>query len=187
MPEPTRGDLPRGWGEALEFAAVMHGSDVRKGTRIPYVTHVVGVAERLAYHYPDADELIVAGLLHDTVEDTVATFEELAKRFGARITALVRAVSKDDEAMAKELKYESIEAMRHHIGEPELWRARREFMLGHVRGRRVDADVLRLKAADACTNLAAIARDLQNPAVGNTFGNGSRSAATTASGTTARS
>lgn len=167
MPEAPRAGAPELWSEALAFAASMHGDGVRKKTRIPYVTHVVAVAETLAYYYPDDDELIVAGLLHDTVEDTAATFEELEQRFGGRVASLVRAVSKDDDAMAKKLKYASAEAMRQALDERQLWRARRRFMLDHAQGAEADKDVVRLKASDASTNLAAIARDLRNPAVGN--------------------
>lgn len=88
------------WTEAVAFANARHGGALRKGTRIPYLTHVVAVAETLAHRYPDRDELIVAGLLHDVVEDTDATFEEVRARFGERVAGLVRAVSKDDDAMA---------------------------------------------------------------------------------------
>lgn len=168
MPEVATKGPPQGWAQALAFAVKRHGKALRKGTRIPYVTHVVGVAETLAYYYPDRDELIVAGLLHDTVEDTDATFEKLEQKFGSRVAALVRAVSKDDVAMAEKLEYPSAEAMRHDLGKRERWRARREFMLDHVRGTNGDPDVLRLKASDACANLTAILRDLRNPLVGDT-------------------
>ncbi len=70
MPQPVAPTPIHHWSEAIAFAVDRHGDDLRKGTRIPYVTHVIAVAETLAYHYPERDALIVAGLLHDVVEDT---------------------------------------------------------------------------------------------------------------------
>jgi (p)ppGpp synthase/HD superfamily hydrolase len=156
----------RRWHEAVTFAIEHHGDDVRKGTRIPYVTHVMAVAETLARFYPERDPLIVAGLLHDVVEDTAATFETVETRFGREVAALVRAVSKDDEAMAAADGRPVPPMPRRPQEERDLWRRRREFMLEHVRGSEVPPDVLRLKAADALDNLTSIARDLANPQVG---------------------
>lgn len=90
------------WDEALALVVQRHGPDFRKGTRVPYLTYVIAVAETLAYHYPDRDHLIVAGLLHDVVEDTDTSFQEIEEHFGAEVEALVKAVSKDDAAMAKD-------------------------------------------------------------------------------------
>lgn len=161
------------WQDALGFAIAHHGHDVRKRTRIPYVTHVIAVAETLAYHYPDRDHLVVAGLLHDVVEDTHATFESIEARFGAVVEDLVRAVSKDDTAMDAAIG-QSVATLTEGKTETEaraiIWRERRKFMLSHLQpGHRDEAghrDVLRLKAADAHANLGAILRDLRNPAVG---------------------
>lgn len=154
------------WREALAFALEHHGDDVRKGARVPYLTHLMAVAETLAYHYPERDALIVAGLLHDVVEDTTVTFGQIEARFGPEVAALVRAVSKDDDAMVAADGAPVPPAPRTPEQERALWRRRREFMLSHVRGPGVPPDVLRLKAADALANLTAIARDLANPAVG---------------------
>ena len=54
--------------DALVFAARLHGGDVRKGTTIPYVSHVLGVASLALEHGANEDEANGA-LLHDTVED----------------------------------------------------------------------------------------------------------------------
>ncbi len=154
------------WPEAVAFVVEQHGDDFRKGTRVPYLTHMMAVAETLAYYYPERDALIVAGLLHDVVEDTEATFERLEAHFGREVAALVRAVSKDDEAMVAADGRAVPPMPRSPQDERALWRRRREFMLAHVRGPGVPADVLRLKAADALANLTAIHRDLANPVVG---------------------
>jgi hypothetical protein len=72
--------------EALVFAARLHGGDVRKGTTIPYVSHVLGVASLALEHGANEDEAIGA-LLHDTVEDAKGDSEsvrtEIRRRFGA--------------------------------------------------------------------------------------------------------
>lgn len=152
------------WTAAVAFANRHHGGDLRKRTRIPYLTHIVAVAETLAHRYPDRAELILAGLLHDVVEDTVATFEDVATVFGDRVAALVRAVSKDDDAMTGGAA--AAPEPTDPATKAALWRRRREFMLAHLQGDAVDPDVLRLKAADALANLRAIHRDLRDPAVG---------------------
>lgn len=154
------------WPEAVAFIVEHHGDDLRKGSRIPYLTHVMAVAETLAHYYPERDALIVAGLLHDVVEDTEATFDLVETHFGQEVAALVRAVSKDDDAMIAVDGRPVPPKPRTPQDEREVWRRRREFMLGHVRGPEVPPDVLRLKAADALANLTTIVRDLADPAVG---------------------
>ena len=155
---PDHTPIPH-WTAAVAFAAALHGDDLRKGTRIPYLTHVMAVAEVLAYRYPDRDELILAGILHDVVEDTDASF-------GTRVAQLVRAVSKDDDAMIAAEGRPIPPEPRTPEDEADLWRRRRTFMLQHLHGDAVDPDVLRLKAADASVNLSAVPRDLRDPAVG---------------------
>jgi (p)ppGpp synthase/HD superfamily hydrolase len=73
---------------ALRWAAVCHQGQVRKGSSVPYVQHVVGVAmilDRLGY----GEDVVVAALLHDAVEDTDATLDEVRDRFGPAVAALV--------------------------------------------------------------------------------------------------
>jgi hypothetical protein len=157
------------WSDALSFAVRHHGETLRKGTRVPYVTHLLAVAGTLAYHYPERDALVTAGLLHDVVEDTHATFDEVARAFGDEVAALVRAVSKDDEAMLAALgttMAEMTAGLDKAATRTLLWRRRREFMLAHLRPPLATQDVLRLKAADVLDNLGAILRDLRNPVVG---------------------
>lgn len=161
------------WPETLAFAAERHGSQRRKGSRVPYLTHLTAVAETLAYYYPEREPLILAGLLHDVVEDADVAVEELRTRFGPKVAELVHAVSKDDAAMEKDLGI-SLEGMTEGKSKEEAkvitWWERRKYMLRHLDqpGHDPDThrDILRLKAADAHANLAAILRDLRNPKVG---------------------
>ncbi|MHC2582760.1 (p)ppGpp synthase/HD superfamily hydrolase [Bradyrhizobium diazoefficiens] len=77
--------------EAAELAARRHNGMARKGRgNEPYVNHLAEVANLLARATDGADaELVAAGWLHDTIEDTETTREELAQKFSERIASLV--------------------------------------------------------------------------------------------------
>jgi guanosine-3',5'-bis(diphosphate) 3'-pyrophosphohydrolase len=83
--------------EAAELAARRHAGQQRKGRdEEPYVNHLAEVANILAAVSAGADaELVAAGWLHDTIEDTDTTADELAERFGRRIADLVAEVTDD--------------------------------------------------------------------------------------------
>ena len=87
--------------EAYDYAARMHADQRRKGASAePYVNHVIEVAARVAQS-PAADEvLVIAALLHDIVEDTVGTAQDIAARFGPEVAALVLEVT-DDKSLPK--------------------------------------------------------------------------------------
>ncbi len=77
--------------EAAELAARRHNGMARKGRGSePYINHLAEVANLLAEVTDGADaELVAAGWLHDTIEDTETTREELAQKFSARVADLV--------------------------------------------------------------------------------------------------
>jgi guanosine-3',5'-bis(diphosphate) 3'-pyrophosphohydrolase len=84
--------------EAMRFAAQAHAGQSRKGSDTPYFEHLAAVGlilDRAGF----AEEVVIAGLLHDVVEDTPVSFEEVAELFGAAISDLVRHCSevKTDE------------------------------------------------------------------------------------------
>jgi len=79
---------------ALRFAKECHKGQVRKGTTIPYITHCMEVA-RILHNHGYSEEIVIAGLLHDTVEDTEATLEDLRIGFGEEVSNLVKFVSED--------------------------------------------------------------------------------------------
>lgn len=86
--------------KAAHFAAVKHVHQRRKGERQePYINHLVEVSEILAQCTDDQD-VIVAGMLHDTLEDTETTYEELVQEFGVNIANIVREVT-DDRTLPK--------------------------------------------------------------------------------------
>src|SRR5215470_8226682 len=77
--------------EAAELAACRHSGMARKGRgNEPYINHLAEVANLLATATDGADaELVAAGWLHDTIEDTDTTREELAEKFSDRVASLV--------------------------------------------------------------------------------------------------
>jgi (p)ppGpp synthase/HD superfamily hydrolase len=121
--------------EALEFAVEAHGraGHMRKGTRFPYVIHPLRVAWILERHGHD-EPVIAAGLLHDTIEDTDVTKEDLAERFGERVAQLVEAVSEADKSAS--------------------WRERKGATIEKVAT--AEPDVLALLAADKLDNVRSI-------------------------------
>jgi (p)ppGpp synthase/HD superfamily hydrolase len=74
--------------DAVEFAVRAHDDQVRKGTTIPYLSHLLGVAALVLEGGGDED-LAIAGLLHDVLEDTAATAAEVEEAFGPRVAAVV--------------------------------------------------------------------------------------------------
>jgi (p)ppGpp synthase/HD superfamily hydrolase len=88
---------------ATDYAARQHIAQRRKGERAePYINHLIEVAALLAEATDGGDVvLLMGGLLHDTLEDTDATYEDLVQRFGPDVAALVAEVT-DDKSLPKE-------------------------------------------------------------------------------------
>ena len=82
---------------ALEFAAAAHDGHYRKGTQTPYISHPVTVAFILYKQECSCDE-VIAGLLHDTVEDTDVTLAEIEEKFGSFIASIVEGCSEPDKS-----------------------------------------------------------------------------------------
>jgi guanosine-3',5'-bis(diphosphate) 3'-pyrophosphohydrolase len=91
--------------DAAVFAAEKHARQRRKGeAEEPYINHVLEVAHLIAAHTDPPDpSLIMAGLLHDTIEDTGVTAAELEERFGPDVAGLVLEVT-DDKSLPKETR-----------------------------------------------------------------------------------
>jgi guanosine-3',5'-bis(diphosphate) 3'-pyrophosphohydrolase len=88
--------------KALSFAAQKHRDQRRKDAEAsPYINHPIALAEVLAAEGGVSDiEVLAAALLHDTIEDTATSFEELVEHFGGRIAAMVGEVT-DDQKLPK--------------------------------------------------------------------------------------
>lgn len=125
---------------ALTFAARAHRNQVRKGTDIPYIAHPVHVSV-LLIHHGFGEDLAIAGLLHDVVEDCGVPIERIADEFGPEVARLVEAVSETKAIDGVELP----------------WEERKNTKLAHLRDG--GPDVAALKAADALHNARAIIAD----------------------------
>jgi guanosine-3',5'-bis(diphosphate) 3'-pyrophosphohydrolase len=101
--------------EAAEFAAHRHTGTARKARPDePYINHLAEVANLLAFATDGSDaELVAAGWLHDTVEDTETTREELAQKFGERVASLVVEVTDDMNLSQTERRQKQIEDAPH--------------------------------------------------------------------------
>ncbi|CAN8064239.1 unnamed protein product [Agarophyton chilense] len=91
--------------KAMDYSTEKHRDQKRKNSKKhPYICHPVRVAKRLLVDGGVSDiSTLVAALLHDTVEDTDATLEEIDELFGAHIAQLVDEVS-DDKSLPKEIR-----------------------------------------------------------------------------------
>lgn len=108
---------------------------------MPYVQHPVHVAILLLKHGFD-EAVVIAGVLHDVVEDTSVTLNEVRAEFGERVAELVGAVSET----------------KHDAGVPRPWRVRKEEQLATLAT--ASLDVVALKAADALHNGMTTLRDV---------------------------
>ena len=91
--------------EAAQFAARHHATQKRKGEAgEPYINHLIEVAELIVSNSDLLDvNLVMAAFLHDVVEDTAVTPQELEQRFGHDVLSLVMEVT-DDKSLPKEMR-----------------------------------------------------------------------------------
>jgi (p)ppGpp synthase/HD superfamily hydrolase len=126
--------------EALTLACDLHRSQARKGTQIPYVSHLLGVAS-LALEYGATEDEAIAAVLHDAVEDQggAATATVIENKFGKPVADIVRACSDTDV-----------------VPKPP-WRARKEAYIAHVGT--APASVRMVSGCDKLHNARAILSD----------------------------
>ncbi len=103
--DEARGVNPASLLRALSFAAEQHRDQRRKGAeKTPYINHPIAVAAVLAVEAGVSEErLLLAAILHDTVEDTPTTIEELGSLFGAEVASLVGELT-DDKSLPKQVR-----------------------------------------------------------------------------------
>ena len=108
--------------KALAFAAHKHRDQRRKDAEAsPYINHPIALADVLVNEGGVADfEVLCAALLHDTVEDTATTYEELVDAFGSRIARIVAEVTDDNDLPKQERKRLQIEHAPHISREAKL-------------------------------------------------------------------
>lgn len=125
---------------ALAFAAEKHAGQTRKASTIPYIAHLMGVASLVLEAGGDED-LAIAALLHDVVEDCGGTpmLKEVRRRFGSRVAKVVEGCTDADT-------------------DPKPpWRERKESYIRHLR--KADTDTRLVSAADKLNNVRSILAD----------------------------
>ena len=132
--------LGRRFEQALLFAREKHAGQSRKGTRVPYFSHLMSVAALVLEAGGDED-LAIAALLHDVVEDCggAPMLKEIRRRFGKRVAYVVEGCT-DTDAFPK-----------------PPWRDRKEAYLKHLRA--ADADTRLVSSADKLHNARTILTD----------------------------
>ncbi len=124
--------------QAIVFAANAHRGQTRKSSNIPYITHPFSVG-MLLQKENCSEEVIVAGILHDTLEDTSTTYKDLLEQFGASVANLVQAASEHDKSLP--------------------WEDRKKHTIERLKDATVEE--LQITAADKLHNLRTINEDLQ--------------------------
>jgi (p)ppGpp synthase/HD superfamily hydrolase len=89
--------------KAIKFASRAHHGQFRKGSDFPYISHPIGVAFMLL-EAKASTEQIVAGILHDVVEDTNTSLAEIRQEFGDKVAELVEACSEYDPTAKWEVR-----------------------------------------------------------------------------------
>jgi len=127
--------------EAIRFAVAAHSGMTRKRESTPYILHPLEVAV-IAGRMTSDEEVLAAAVLHDTVEDTETTIEDIEKRFGSRVAALVASETEDK---------------RYGIKPAESWRIRKEESLEMLKNTK-DPGVQILWLGDKLSNMRSFYR-----------------------------
>ena len=133
-------NLSQKFDQALHYAVLIHAGQVRKGTEIPYLAHLLGVAS-IALEYGGNEDEAIGALLHDAGEDAGGRgrIEDIRQRFGDAVADIVDGCTDADV-----------------VPKPE-WRKRKEDYIAHVRT--ASASVRLVSAADKLHNARAVLRD----------------------------
>ena len=125
---------------AFQFAAEKHAGQTRKASSTPYIAHLMGVAS-LVLEFGGDEDMAVAALLHDVVEDCggAPMLKEVRRRFGSRVAKIVDGCTDSD------------------IEPKPPWRGRKESYIRHLKS--ADADTRLVSAADKLNNVRSILAD----------------------------
>ena len=105
--------------KAIVFATLKHKNQKRKGTDIPYIVHPMEVMQILT-DLRCAENIIIAGILHDTLEDTATTPKEICDIFGQDILKIVQSESEDKSKSWKERKQNTINHLKDASPESKI-------------------------------------------------------------------
>ena len=126
---------------AIIFAVRAHAGTERRGKGFPYIVHPMEAVEIVATMTAD-QELLAAAALHDTVEDTDVTVEDIRREFGDRIANLVASES---------------DTFEEGVSEEDSWHSRKRAAIERLANASHDAKIVAL--GDKLSNMRAIARD----------------------------
>jgi len=142
---------------ALLYATHVHGGQVRKGTSIPYVAHLLAVVATVL-EYGGSEDMAIAALLHDAVEDQGGEprLSDIRNRFGDRVADVVRSCS---DSVAKTTADQP----------KEDWLTRKRRYIERLDT--VDQETLLVALSDKIHNARSILRDLRKPEIGTTVWN----------------
>jgi (p)ppGpp synthase/HD superfamily hydrolase len=133
------------FSEAVRWASMLHADQCRKGTRIAYASHLLGVAS-LVLEDGGTEEDAIAAVLHDAVEDRGVAEAEIRARFGEHVARVVAACS------------DGLDGPRDSTD----WKARKEQYLHHLEHDELPDGSLRVSAADKLHNARSILTDLRD-------------------------
>ena len=128
---------------AIIFATNAHAGQFRKGTQIPYILHPMEAAAIVGSMTTD-EEVIAGAILHDVVEDTETTVEDVIRVFDERIGSLVASES---------------ENKRGDLPAESTWKIRKQETLDHLSAATIEVKMITL--GDKLSNIRAIYRDYQ--------------------------
>lgn len=128
---------------AIIFAVNAHHNTERRGKGFPYIVHPMEAVEIVATITPD-QELLAAAALHDTIEDTDVTVEQIREAFGDRIAELVHAES---------------DQFTEGVSEEDSWHDRKQAAIDRLATAPHDAKIVAM--GDKLSNMRAIWRDYQ--------------------------
>jgi (p)ppGpp synthase/HD superfamily hydrolase len=154
--------LTERFSRAVDYARVLH-TEFRKGTKIPYMAHLLGVASLVMGEaggaIPVTEDMVIAAILHDTAEDHGGqrTLDDVEEKFGANVARMVEGLS---------------DTLAEDHDKKEGWEPRKNAYLARLRTE--PEDVLVISAADKLYNAKAILDDLKEigPAVWERFKRG---------------
>ena len=144
------------FSRAVDYARIAHAAQCRKGSNIPYLYHLLGVAS-LVIEFGGNEDQAIAGLLHDTIEDGGAEHETTIRaQFGDAVADIVKDCT-DGTAEGK-ASHTDAEARRRD------WIERKLAYLAHLKTS--PDQTLLVSACDKLHNARAIVQDLEDPEVG---------------------
>lgn len=129
--------------KAIVFAVKAHADTERRGKGFPYVVHPLEAMEIVATMTSD-QELLAAAALHDTIEDTDVTIDDLRREFGDRVASMVEAES---------------DKFVEGVSEEASWRDRKQAAIDRIAAAPYDAKIVAM--GDKLSNMRAIWRDYQ--------------------------